>query len=365
VTAPGTFSAVVPAGGSGTRLWPLSRSHDPKFLHDLTGTGRTLLQATVDRLGPLAPPDRTFVVTGGAHAAAVARQLPALPSRNVVVEPSPRDSAPAIGLAAAILHERDPHGVMGSFASDHVVLDGAGFVAALRSAIEVAETGRLVTIGMTPTRPETGFGYVHRGETLGVGGAYAVTEFAEKPALEIAQKYVASGEYLWNASMFVWRTSVFLAELERQQPQLHDGLRRIAADWDTPRREDTLGGLWPALPRISVDHAVMEGAAAEGLVATVPASFGWSDVGDWDGLGVIASNGSPVTVVGDASRVLAVDTVDCVAVPAGGRLVTLLGLRDVVVVDTDDAVLVVARDRAQDVKGIVDVLKARGSTDLV
>ncbi|MCW2569161.1 MAG: mannose-phosphate guanylyltransferase, partial [Mycobacterium sp.] len=180
-----TFSAVVPAGGSGTRLWPLSRSHEPKFLHDLTGTGRTLLQATVDRLGPLAPPERTFVVTGGAHAASVARQLPALPSGNVVVEPSPRDSAPAIGLAAAILHQRDPHAVMGSFASDHVVLDGAAFVHALRSAIEVAETGKLVTIGMTPTRPETGFGYVHQGSELGVGGAYAVTEFAEKPPYDV------------------------------------------------------------------------------------------------------------------------------------------------------------------------------------
>jgi mannose-1-phosphate guanylyltransferase len=360
-----TFSAVVPAGGSGTRLWPLSRSHEPKFLHDLTGTGRTLLQATVDRLGPLAPPERTFVVTGGAHAASVARQLPALPSGNVVVEPSPRDSAPAIGLAAAILHQRDPHAVMGSFASDHVVLDGAAFVHALRSAIEVAETGRLVTIGMTPTRPETGFGYVHQGSELGVGGAYAVTEFAEKPPYDVALRYLESGEYLWNASMFVWRTSVFLAELARQQPQLADGLRRIAADWDTPRREDTLGELWPALPRISVDHAVMEGAAAQGLVATVPAAFGWSDVGDWDGLGTIASDGAPVTVLGDASRVLAVDSTGSVAVPASGRLVTMLGLRDVVVVDTDDAVLVVARHRAQEVKGIVDVLKARGSTDLV
>jgi mannose-1-phosphate guanylyltransferase len=181
----------------------------------------------------------------------------------------------------------------------------------------------------------------------------------------VALRYVESGEYLWNASMFVWRTSVFLAELERQQPQLHDGLRRIAAEWDTPRREDTLGEVWPTLPRISVDHAVMEGAAAQGLVATVPAAFGWSDVGDWDGLGAIASDGSPVTVLGDESRVLAVDSPGCVAVPASGRLVTMLGLRDVVVVDTDDAVLVVARDRAQEVKAIVDVLKARGSTDLV
>jgi mannose-1-phosphate guanylyltransferase len=360
-----TFSAVVPAGGSGTRLWPLSRAHSPKFLHDLTGGGRSLIQATLDRLGPLAPPARTLVVTGGAHAAAVARQLPGVPAENIVVEPSPRDSGPAIGLAAAILHERDPLAVMGSFASDHVVTDAPAFVAALSAAIEVAQTGRLVTIGMTPTRPETGFGYVHRGEPLGVGGAYAVTEFAEKPPYDVARKYVDSGEYLWNASMFVWRTAVFLAELARQQPQLHDGLRRIAADWDTPRRDETLGEVWPTLPRISVDHAVMEGAAAQGLVATVPAAFGWNDIGDWDGLGQVAGDGSPVTVLGDPAQVLAVDTLGTVVVPGSGRLVATLGLRDVVVVDTPDAVLVCDRSRAQEVKGIVDALKGRGGADLV
>jgi mannose-1-phosphate guanylyltransferase len=360
-----TFSAVVPAGGSGTRLWPLSRAHAPKFLHDLTGGGRSLLQSTVDRLGPLAPPERTFVITGGAHAVAVARQLPSVPAENVLVEPSPRDSAPAIGLAAAVLHERDPDGVMGSFASDHVVLDRPAFVAALQAAIEVAATGRLVTIGMTPTRPEPGFGYIHRGPALGLAGAHAVSAFTEKPPYDVARAYVESGEYLWNASMFVWRTSSFLAELARQQPELHDGLRRIAADWDTPRRDETLAGIWPALPRISVDHAVMEGAAAQGLVATVPATFGWSDVGDWDGLGMIAGDGSPVTVLGDTDRVLAVDTTGSVVLPGSGRLVTMLGLRDVVVVDTEDAVLVCSRDRAQEVKGIVDALKARGATDLV
>ena len=359
------FSAVIPAGGSGTRLWPLSRAAAPKFLHDLTGSGRTLLQATLDRVGPLAPAERTSVVTGGAHAAAVARQLPSVPASNIVVEPSPRDSGPAIGLAAAVLNERDPHGVMGSFASDHVVLDSSAFLAALRSAIDVAVTGKLVTIGMTPTRPEPGFGYIHQGAPLGHAGAYGVTEFTEKPPYEVARAYVESGEYLWNASMFVWRTSVFLDELARQQPQLHDALRAIAAVWDTPRREEVLGEVWPTLPRISVDHAVMEGAAAAGLVATVPADFGWSDVGDWDGLGVVASDGSPVTVLGDPALVMAVDTAGAVVVPGSGRLVTMLGVRDIVVVDTDDAVLVCGRDRAQEVKGIVDALKARGATDLV
>jgi mannose-1-phosphate guanylyltransferase len=359
------FSAVVPAGGSGTRLWPLSRASSPKFLHDLTGSGRSLLQATLDRLGPLCEPARTYVVTGGAHAAAVARQLPSIPAGNIVVEPSPRDSGPAIGLAAAVLHARDPHAVMGSFASDHVVLDPAAFVTALRSALEVASSGKLVTIGMTPTRPEPGFGYIHQGPPLGIGGAFGVSEFTEKPPYDVARAYVESGEYLWNASMFVWRTAVFLAELERQQPQLHDGLTTIAAAWDTPRREDVLGDVWPTLPRISVDHAVMEGAAAAGLVATVPADFGWSDVGDWDGLGVVASDGSPVTVLGDPARVMAVDTARSVIVPGSGRLLTVLGVSDVVVVDTDDAVLVCARDRAQEVKGIVDALKARGATDLV
>lgn len=362
----GEFHAVIPAGGSGTRLWPLSRAANPKFLHALTGTDRTLLQATVDRLGALAPPQRIHVITGGAHAAAVSRQLLAVPAENIVAEPGPRDSAPAIGLAAALIARRDPTAVMGSFAADHLVADPNAFADVVRTAIDAAADDYLVTVGITPTEPATGYGYIRHGAPLRAPGALAVTEFKEKPSIEVATSYLDSGEYVWNAGMFVWRVRVLLAELERQLPELHAGLARIVEAWDTPGRDETLAEVWPTLPKVSIDHGVMEGAAARGRVATVPGGFGWNDIGDWDTLGEILP-GDPdgnVLVAGGPGALLTTDTKGAVVVAGTGRTVALLGMRDVVVVDTDDAVLVCPRDRAQQVKSIVDELKSRGDTNL-
>ncbi|MEE6257614.1 mannose-1-phosphate guanylyltransferase [Plantactinospora sonchi] len=363
--------AVIPAGGSGTRLWPLSRAGHPKFLHALTGTEASLLQATVDRLGPLTTPERTMVVTGAAHVAAVARQLTGLPEENILVEPSPRDSCAAIALAASVIAIREPSAVMGSFAADHLIGDPAAWVSTVRQAITGAEQGLLMTVGITPTRPETGYGYLQCGELIDGGPLRRVEEFKEKPATEVAQEYVRSGRYLWNASMFVWRVDVFLGELARQQPALHAGLTTIAQSWDTPEREDVLGAVWPTLPKISVDYAVMEGAAAAGRVATVPGDFGWNDVGDFDTLGeVLPADGSGNVVLGADTvepkpGVLLRDCERLVVVPHSGRLVAALGVRDLIVVDTPDALLVCPRDRAQDVKKLVDELKERGAEDLV
>ncbi|GAA4207964.1 mannose-1-phosphate guanylyltransferase [Actinocatenispora rupis] len=365
----GGFYAVIPAGGSGTRLWPLSRSGRPKFLHHLTGSDRTLLQATVDRLAPLATPDRTYVVTGVAHATGVARQLPALPADNILVEPSPRESCAAIGLAAMVIARRDPDAVMGSFAADHLVRQQPLFTAAVRTAIDTAGAGYLTTIGITPTHPETGYGYLRCGGMLGDGPAKLVGEFKEKPSHDVAVGYVESGRYLWNASMFVWKVDVFLAELARQQPELHDGLSRIVARWDTADREDVLGEVWPTLPKISVDYAVMEGAAEAGRVATVPGDFGWNDVGDFHTLGVVLpmDDDGNVVVRGEdrGGEVLSVDSHDTVVVPRSGRLVAALGVDDLIVVDTADAVLVCPRSRAQDVKKLVDRLRERGDRELI
>ena len=355
---------VIPAGGSGTRLWPLSRAAHPKFLHALTGGERSLIQTTIDRLAPLAPPERTFIVTGGAHAAAIARQLPDLPDGNILVEPAPRDSAPAIGLAAAIIHARDPEAIMGSFASDHLVHDEEAFRDAVRAAAAAAREGYLVTIGITPTAPETGYGYIRQGEPLDTGGptttAYRVEQFKEKPSRAVAKRYLASGQYLWNASMFVWRTATLLDELERQLPELHAGLTRIAADWDTPRQGETLGTVWSTLPKVTIDHGIMEGARR---VATVPGRFGWNDVGDWDTLATVLPAGDGGNVVlggGDAGHHLAIDTQRSLIAPASGRIIATLGLRDVIVVDTEDAVLVCPRNRAQDVRQLVEALREQG-----
>jgi mannose-1-phosphate guanylyltransferase len=222
-----------------------------------------------------------------------------------------------------------------------------------------------MTVGITPTRPETGYGYLQCGAHIDGGPVRAVEEFKEKPAYEVAEAYLSSGRYYWNASMFVWRVDVFLAELERQCPELHAGLARIAEAWDGPSRAEVLGEVWPTLPRISVDYAVMEGAAAAGRVATVAGDFGWTDVGDFHTLGdVLPADADGNVVLADGNEpkpgVLLHDSAGLVVVPQSGRLVAALGVRDLVVVDTPDAVLVCPRQRAQDVKHLVDRLKRDG-----
>jgi mannose-1-phosphate guanylyltransferase len=366
------FFAVIPAGGSGTRLWPLSRADHPKFLLPLTGSACSLLQATVQRLAPLVAAEHTLVVTGATHAAAVAAQLPGLPSGNILTEPEPRDSCAAIGLAAAVIAQRDPAAVMGSFAADQLVQDLDAFAATVREAVSGARQGWLMTVGMTPTRPETGFGYVQCGDAVGEGPIRRVLRFKEKPAHDTAAAFVRSGDYLWNASMFVWRVDVFLAELARQQPALHDGLVQVAAEWDTPKRAEVLGRVWPDLTRIAVEYAVMEGAAARGLVATVPGDFGWTDVGDFRNLGdllpadtqgnVTLAREEPTSDAGDPRppTTLLHDSYGCVVVARGDRLVATLGVRDTVIIDTPDALLVCARDRAQDVKQVADLVRRQG-----
>lgn len=351
------FWAVVPAGGAGTRLWPVSRASAPKFLRDLRGSGRTLIQETHDRLAPLAG-DRLMVVTGTAHAAAVADQLPGLPADAIIAEPSARDSMAAIGLAAALLERRDPDAVMGSFAADHVITDQQGFAEAVRTAVAVAREGWLVTLGIEPTFPSSAFGYIRSGADLdGHPGAQRVAAFVEKPSVEVATGYLAEGGYRWNAGMFVVRPTVLLDLLAEWHPRFAASLRAIAAE------PDTLATVWPSLPKIALDHAVAEPAADAGRVATVPASFAWDDIGDFDSLATLLAGDEPMTVLGDAAAVHAVDATGLVV--TAGRTVAVVGLEDVVVVDTPDALLVTSRARAQEVKAVVAALKESGRTDLV
>jgi len=359
--------AVVPAGGAGTRLWPLSRAGAPKFLLDLTGSGRTLLQGTVDRLLPLTGPGGVVVVTGVRHEAAVRAQLPELGAGDVLTEPSPRDSMAAIGLAAAVLVEREGDIVIGSFAADHVIDTGPGFADAVRQGVVAAREGHVVTVGIAASGPSTAFGYVRMGPSLGLAdapGARHVLGFTEKPDEQTAAAYLATGEYRWNAGMFLVRAQVLLDHLARLQPELHAGLREIAAAWDTGRRAQVLDAIWPGLLAISVDHAIAEPVAAAGGVAVVPGDFDWDDIGDFAALRDLLPGGD-AHVLGDLAKVLAIAADGALVVPGGGRTVVVLGVPDAVVVDTPDALLVTTREHAQAVKAAVDALRAAGRTELL
>ena len=342
--------AVVPAGGAGTRLWPVSRAAHPKFLRDLSGSGRTMLQETVRRLSPLVG-EQILVVTGEAHAAAVREQV----SVQVLAEPSPRDSMAAIGWAAAVLERRDPDAIMGSFAADHVIGDEESFRNCVSEAVDAAAEGHLVTIGIEPTGPSTAFGYIELGEPLpGHPSARQVESFVEKPESDRAAVFVANGNYRWNAGMFVARATTILDLLGDSHPEMASALRELAAE---PGRIDEI---WPHLTRIAIDHAVAEPAAAAGRVVCIPGPFDWDDVGDFAALASLADD--DLVIKGDADLVRAID--------AGGlvwphdRMIAVIGIPDAVVIDTGDAVLVTTLEHAQRVKDVVAELKESGRSDL-
>ena len=352
-----TFHAVIPAGGAGTRLWPLSRASRPKFLLDLTGSGRSLLQDTWDRLQTLIPADQIHVVTGPTHAPLVQEQLPDL--AGPFVEPSPRDSMPAIGLAAAVIGRRHPGAIIGSFAADQVVSDVDAFGASVREAVAVAQTGLITTVGIEPRSPSTAFGYIEAGDPLDIpdaSSARAVRRFVEKPDEATAGDYVRHGSFSWNAGMFVARADALLGHLARLQPHLHAGLDRIALAWDTPEHQAELESTWPNLTPIAIDHAIAEPVSLEGGIAVVPGDFGWDDIGDFAALHALGQS-SP----GD---VIWVDS-DGLARADDGTTIAVVGLRDVVVVRTGDALLVTTLEHAQQVKDVPARLMRDGRTDLL
>lgn len=341
------FYTVIPAGGSGTRLWPLSRASRPKFLLPLV-EGRSLLQLTAQRVVPFSTPDRIYTVSGKAHVAAIARQLPELPEANLIVEPAMRGTGNAIALAALLIARNDPTAVMGSFAADHNIRDIPAFQQALTTAIAAAEEGHLTTIGIEPDRPETGYGYIERGDDLAVPGAYFARRFVEKPDLPTAERFVESGCYLWNASMFVWRIDVFLGEFEQAQPELFAALKRVAADWDEPDRAEALERAWLELPVITIDQGLMEQVDA---FVVVPADMGWSDIGDWNGISeLIAGDINENCVHG---TVVTEESTRCVVWSETGRPVALVGVDHLAVIDLDDALLIVDRSAAQNVRAVV------------
>lgn len=350
-----TFVAIVPAGGAGTRLWPLSRPSRPKFLLDMTGVGRTLLQATADRLEGLA--DEIIVVTGSAHAAAVADQLE-MSEDALVIEPSPRGTMPAIGLVAAIVeHRHGPDAVVGSFAADHVIADTAAFREAVTRAVAGAREGLVVTVGITPTGPDTGFGYIHRGSETSAAGVYTVREFLEKPDLETATAYVDSGEHLWNAGMFIAEAGVLLDALTRYKPDLAASLRAIASAWDGAGRAEALEQ-WDSLENSVIDRAIAEPLAAEGGVATVPVSMGWSDIGGYASLADhLPRPDRAVSEGGHAQAVVTSDSEGSV-VFTHDRPIVIHGIPGAVAVDNGDVILITTKEASAGLSRVVADLPA-------
>jgi mannose-1-phosphate guanylyltransferase len=365
------FYSVIPAGGVGSRLWPLSRADAPKFLHDLTGSGNSLLRDTWDRLVPISGADRIMVVTGRAHRAAVEAQIPELTDANVVLESEPRDSSAAIGLAAAILAKREPDVIIGSFAADHVIGKKKRFTQAVTEAVAAAEAGYISLIGITPTEPATGFGYIHfagEAEIPGARHARMVDRFVEKPDLPTARSYVDDGCYLWNAGMFIARADVLLKQLGEAEPELLAGLLELADVWDGPgpQRGAAVDRIWPGLKKIAIDYTVAEPAAAAGRVVVIPGDFDWDDVGDFASIAKLHAGGrkSDLAILGEDARVLA-DSSTGVVFSQGKRLISLIGVTDIVIVDTEDALLVTTTANAQRVKSVVDALKLSGRNDVL
>jgi mannose-1-phosphate guanylyltransferase len=351
--------AVIMAGGVGSRLWPRSRVSTPKQFLDLLGPC-TMLQDTVDRIEPLIPLERLLVVVGEEHVKTVQSQVPGLPAENILVEPEPRGTAPCVGLAAVALQQRDPSATMAAFPADHRIADAAGFRQAVSVAARIAQEDYLVTLGITPNHPHTGYGYIQRGALLGeVDGvsAFHVRRFTEKPDAATARRFVDSGEYYWNGGIFIWQTATILNEMASLLPALYAQLRAVAGAWDSPRRSGTLMAAWQQVPRTTIDYGIMEKAAR---MAVIPVSIGWDDVGNWSTLSELLEGGPEENIVHGDGRSLLLDTADTYVYTSAGRLVTTVGLKGFVVIDTPDALLVCPKAQAQAVRDVVEQLKEDG-----
>ena len=351
--------AVIMAGGAGTRFWPASRAETPKQLLPLgADPNEPLLAATVRRLAPLIAADHVTIATGKALVDATARVLPDVPRAQLLAEPTPRNTAPCIGWATATILRRDPDALIAVLPADHYIPDEAGFLRVVSRALEGAAAGHLTTIGIVPTRPETGYGYIEVGDPLGTGFV-GVRRFVEKPNRERAEEFFRGGRHLWNAGMFFFRGRVMMEAIAAHLPELARGLEAIDQAAASGDETKALDALFPKLPSISIDHGVMEKAAG---LAVIKGDFGWNDVGSWESAWELA----PKDALGNALPE------DAIAVDAHGnfvcdrttggkkRVMALVGVTDLVVVETDDAVLIIPRSRAQDVRAVVDELKKRG-----
>ncbi|MBM3263511.1 MAG: mannose-1-phosphate guanylyltransferase [candidate division Zixibacteria bacterium] len=347
---------VIMAGGRGTRFWPRSRASSPKQFLDIVGTD-TMIRLTCDRIGVLVPPEAVYVVTNADYREKVATQLPELPAKNILTEPAVRSTAPCIGLAALHIRRDHPDAVMVVLPADHHIPDRAVFLQSLSTAIETARrTHALVTIGIEPSYPETGYGYIEVGETTGEG-IHRVSGFREKPDRDTAARFVASGRHLWNTGMFIWPASIILENMARHAPEIYRGLEAFAPHIGQPDEWTQLERIYSVFPSRSIDHAVMEHARD---VYVIRGRFGWSDVGSWSAVEPFwdkDENGNALR-----GKAISIDSRQTISA-SDGRLIALVGVENLIVIDTPDAVLICRKDRDQDIKKIIEALEQRGMTE--
>lgn len=354
--------AVIMAGGKGERFWPLSRREKPKQFLPLLGS-RTMLQLTVERLQGLLAPEDIYVVTDILYRELVQEQLPQLDPDHIICEYCGRDTAAAAGLAAVYLQDRDPQGIMLVLPADHFIPDLEAFQDTIRAAASLAESGEWVlTIGIQPYRPETGYGYIQQGKLVhqieGIK-VYQTRSFHEKPNLETALSYLAQATYLWNSGIFVWRTDLLRRLITSYLPQLDQGLQLIADSLKGGREEEFIKEVYEGLPKISLDYGIMEKCSQ---VLVIPATFAWDDVGSWAALGRYRQSDPKGNIL--ESQGVFVDTSECL-VYSTQRVVATLGVEGLIIVDNQDSLLVCSKDRAQELKQVVEALRLAGYQDII
>jgi len=351
--------ALIMAGGGGTRFWPRSRRTKPKQFITLTGE-RTLLQMTAERVESQVAPSNTWIMTAADHRDEVIRQLPHFPENQIIGEPCPRDTAPCVALGSALIAARDPEGIMLVMPADHVIEPAQEFRRIVHAAeqLVVEHPASLVTFGITPTWPSTGYGYIHKGQSLpGRQGlsVFKVNQFREKPDEATAKEYVASGEYFWNAGIFIGRARTFVEEFHRNEAEMHDGVQRIVAAWDTPRQALAFTEDFPLLHKISFDFAVMEKCPN---VIVMAAQYQWDDIGSWLAMERLHPHDK------DGNTVLAqhvgLKTNDCIVVGDPDKIIATLGVNNLVIVQDGNCFLVIDKNREGEVKSLVEELKKRG-----
>lgn len=345
-------TALIMAGGRGERFWPRSRKNLPKQFLSLTGDGRTMIQLTVERILPLVDMEDIFIATNKDYKELVKKQLPELPEENILCEPVGRNTAPCIGLGAMHIAKKYEDALMMVLPSDHLIKYNKMFVNTLKEACRIAEENtNLVTIGITPDYPETGYGYIKFNPNVSKGQAFAVDRFVEKPNLEVAKEYLETEEYLWNSGMFVWKTSSILRNIEMFMKETYEGLLRIKESIGTEQQEQVLEKEFYAFHSESVDYGIMEKAEN---IYTIPGTFGWDDVGSWLAVERIRKSNEFGNVV--SGNIITVNSKNCI-IEGSKKLIAVVGLEDVVVVDSDDATLICAKDSTADIKKILENLK--------